>query len=289
MSVVPTTSPPGPLGAVAGPGPAARPSVAPAAAPSVGPSEPGRDPTAAILLIGNELLSGKVADTNAAYLIGRLRALGVRLIRIAVVPDVLPVIAEELRRLAALADHVFTSGGVGPTHDDVTLASVAEAFEAPVVRHRELATLLTEHFGPRLRPDHLRMADVPAGTVLLWGGDFRWPVYTYRNVYILPGIPEMFRAKFDAIADRFAAGCFYLRSLYLNADEGAIAPALAALETRFGVEVGSYPRIDGADHRVRITVEARAAAPVNAAVEALASGLPAELVVRIDPALAEPT
>lgn len=243
------------------------------------------EPTAAILLIGNELLSGKVIDTNAVWLTARLRELGVRLVRVVVVPDELPVIGEELRRLAAAADHVFTSGGVGPTHDDVTLAAVAGAFGVPLVRHAHLAELLLGHYGERLRPDHLRMADVPENTVLLWAGEHRWPIYTFRNVYILPGIPEIFRAKFEGIASRFAAGRFWLRSVYLNADEGTIAPALAALEHTFGVAVGSYPRIDDADHRVRITVEARSPAPVNAAVDALLSVLDPAWTVRVDPPL----
>lgn len=245
-------------------------------------AEADAGPTAAILLIGNELLSGKVRDTNAVWLTERLRALGVRLVRVVMVPDELPIIGEELRRLSAAADHVFTSGGVGPTHDDVTVSAVAAAFGVPLVRDAHLAELLVAHYQDRLRPDHLRMADVPEGAVMLWAGEHRWPVYTFRNVYILPGIPEIFRAKFDGIAERFAAGRFWLRSVYLNVDEGSIAPALAALETDFGVAVGSYPRIDEADYRVRVTVEARSAAPVNAAVAALVAGLDPSWLVRVD-------
>lgn len=240
--------------------------------------------TAAIVLIGDELLSGKVRDVNAEYLIPRLRALGVALRRVAIVPDERAAIEDEVRRAAALADVVFTSGGVGPTHDDVTIECIASAFGVPVVRHPELDAMLRQHFGERLRPDHLRMADVPEGTELIQGGELRWPVVKFRNVYILPGIPEIFRRKFDAIAERFRSGAFHLRCLYLNADEGSIAQALRDTQATHAVAIGSYPRIDaGAEYRVRVTVESREPEPVNAAVDALVRGLPPESLVRVDP------
>jgi molybdenum cofactor synthesis domain-containing protein len=240
--------------------------------------------TAAIVLIGNELLSGKIRDENASWLTGRLRALGVQLRRVVMIPDEPEIIVDELRRLAPTVDDVFTSGGVGPTHDDLTIESVAAAFGVSIVREPRLEAILRAHFGERLRPDHLRMADVPEGTELIEGGDIRWPVVHFRNLWILPGVPQIFRAKFDAIASRFRDGAFFLRSVYLDADEGAVAPVLRDLQARFGVEVGSYPRIDEADHRVRVTIEARAAAPVDAAAAALLAALPVEQVVRADDA-----
>jgi len=243
--------------------------------------------TAAILLIGNELLSGKVRDENAAWLIVRLRTLGVALRRVAIVPDELPAIVEELQRLAGTVDHVFTSGGVGPTHDDVTMDGVAAAFGVAIWEHPELAALIRGHYQERTRPDHLRMARVPEGTELWAGGEVRWPVCVYRNVVILPGVPELFRAKFDAVADRFREGAFFLRSVFLNADEGEIAQALRDLEVQFPVAVGSYPRFTPGEIRVRVTVEARTPEPVNGAVEALLAALPPELVVRVEPPVGE--
>lgn len=240
--------------------------------------------TAAIILIGNELLSGKVQDTNAVWSIGRLRALGVDLRRVVVVPDVEVEIVDEVRRCSRAVDVVFTSGGVGPTHDDITLQAIAAAFGVPLVLDERLAALMRGHFGDRLTDEHLRMARLPEGTELIEGGEIRWPVMKVRNVYVLPGVPQIYRAKFDAIAEHLRDGAFYLRSVYLDADEGTIASRIAALEGDHGVAVGSYPRIDrGADHRVRVTVEARAAAPVDAAVEALLAAVPAEWVVRVDP------
>lgn len=240
--------------------------------------------TAAIILIGNELLSGKVQDTNAVWATGRLRALGVDLRRVVMIPDVEAEIVDEVRRCSRAVDVVFTSGGVGPTHDDITLQALAAAFDVPLVLDDRLAELMRGHFGDRLTDEHLRMARLPEGTELIEGGEIRWPVMKARNVYVLPGVPQIFRAKFDAIAERLRDGAFYLRSVYLDADEGTIAARLAALEADHGVAVGSYPRIDReADYRVRVTVEARAAGPVDAAIEALLAAVPAGWIVRVDP------
>ena len=119
-------------------------------------------------------------------------------------------------------------------------------------------------------------------TELIEGGDIRWPVCQFQNVYILPGVPQLFRAKFDAIADRFREGAFYLRSVFLDADEGSVVDVLRDLEHRFPVAVGSYPRFGDPDHRIRVTIEARAAAPVDAAVDALVAALPPAIVLRVE-------
>jgi len=239
---------------------------------------------AAIVLIGNELLSGKIRDENAYYLAGRLRALGVSLRRVAVVPDEEAAIVDEVRRCASNYTYVFTSGGVGPTHDDITLPSIARAFDRPLVLEPALEAPLRAHFGARLTQGHLRMATVPEGTTLVRGEDFWWPAMVLHNVHILPGIPEIFRANFETLAPRFRAAPFYLASAYLDADEGTIADALEALERDFGVAVGSYPRIDAeADHRVRVTVEARERDAVERATAALLARLSdAARVIRVD-------
>lgn len=242
-------------------------------------------PTAAVVLIGNELLSGKIRDENAAWIAGRLRTLGIDLRRIATIPDDPEDIIAEVRACAARYTHVFTSGGIGPTHDDITLETLARAWDVPLVLDPTLADILRAHFGARLTDDHLRMARVPEGTRLVSGGPIAWPVMCFGNLYILPGVPEIFRAKFDVIADTFQGTAFYLRNLYLNSDEGEIAPLLRRVEGAFAVQIGSYPRIDLADHRVRITVEARSAGPVDAAMEALVAGLTVTEIVRVDPPL----
>ena len=242
-------------------------------------------PTAAIILIGNELLSGKVADTNATYLIGRLRELGVRLRRVSIVADASQDIQTEVRFASDMADHVFTSGGIGPTHDDITVESIANGFEVRAVVNPDLEAGLRAHFGDRLTADHLRMARVPEGAHLIHGGKLRFPVICFRNVYILPGVPEIFRDKFESIAERFRGQPMALRSIYINADEGTIAQLLRDVEGQHTVSIGSYPRIDDADHRVRLTVEGTSPLVVDRAADTLIAALRPSRVVRFDPPL----
>lgn len=235
--------------------------------------------TAAIMLIGNEILSGKIKDENAFYLSQRLRHLGVSLEKIIVVPDQKEIIAEEIRILSERFNHVFTSGGVGPTHDDITLESIAYAFNEPILLDSQLDTLLRNYFGERLSEAHLRMAQIPKGSELIWYEGAKWPVYTYKNIYILPGVPQIFRGKFEQIAERFRVGRFYLRSVYLNAGEGAIAELLSQIQKDFEVEVGSYPNVQSHNnYHVRVTIESRQAEQVNLAVKTLIQ----ELKVRLE-------
>jgi molybdenum cofactor synthesis domain-containing protein len=247
------------------------------------------DSTAAILLIGNEILSGKVEDENARFLTRELRALGVSLRRIEVIPDVAQEIAASVRALAPRFDVVFTSGGVGPTHDDVTLSAVAEAFGMDVRRHPELEALLRGAYGAHLHERDLRMADIPSGARLEYGpggpqADARapWPVIVVRNVWILPGVPSIFRRKFEAVRELFRAGPIHGRALFLRAGEGQIAGALDEAVAAFPeVEIGSYPHPDARDYRVKITFDGRDAARVDAAVAWLAARL-GDAVVRTD-------
>ncbi len=239
--------------------------------------------TAAIILIGNELLTGKIRDENGHYLMRRLRGLGVALERLVIVPDVESEIVAEIGRCCPVHDYVFTSGGVGPTHDDITLESLATAFGVGVKRNATLEGVLRDHFEARITDAHLRMADLPVGMTLIEEEAIRWPVLVLENVYVLPGIPQLFRAKFEAIADRFRDGQFFLRSIYLNEDEATIAALLAQVEQTHGVSIGSYPRWGGADYRLRITVEARAAEVVDRACEDLLAGLDSQRLVRHDP------
>jgi len=243
------------------------------------------EPTAAILVIGNEILSGKVDEQNARYLIGELRRLGVSLRRIEVIPDVVEEIARSVRALAGAFDHVFTSGGVGPTHDDVTLQAVAEAFGVPMARDAELERQMREGWGARLHERDLRMADIPVGARLEYGpaGPGRsWPVVVVRNVWVLPGVPSIFRRKFEAVRELFRAPPIHGRALYSRAGEGVIAGALDETVAAFpGVEVGSYPHLDAPDYSVKITFDGRDAQAVDGALAFLTSRL-GDAVVRTE-------
>lgn len=152
--------------------------------------------SAGIVIIGDEILSGKFADENAAFLIHELRALGVDLRRIDMIPDDIADIAATVAAASARFDWVFTSGGVGPTHDDVTMAGVAAAFSTLVARHPDLEAKVRGHYGATVAEANLRLAETPIGAELLYGHDKIWPVVTMRNVHILPGVPPLFRRKF---------------------------------------------------------------------------------------------
>ncbi len=151
--------------------------------------------TAAALVIGNELLSGKVLDANVHALAGSLRALGIRLSRVVMLPDEIGILAEEVRRLSADFDVVFTSGGVGPTHDDVTVEAIARAFGVEVTLDPTLSELLRGVYGERLTEAHLLMARVPVGAMLCSSPGGEWPTPVMNNVWILPGIPDLFKLK----------------------------------------------------------------------------------------------
>jgi molybdenum cofactor synthesis domain-containing protein len=230
--------------------------------------------TAGIVIIGDEILSGKFADENAAFLIQELRELGVRLRRIAVIPDDVEDIATTVADFSRRFDHVFTSGGVGPTHDDVTMAGVARAFGTRVIVEPELAAAIRAHFGPELAERNLRLAEVPEGAELIADPVMKWPVAAYKNVYILPGVPSLFRRKFGAIRERFRAAPFAVARIYCSADEGALAPHLDAVVAAFpSVAIGSYPRFEEPRFRVLVTLESKTADDVAAAAAALRARL----------------
>jgi molybdenum cofactor synthesis domain-containing protein len=233
-------------------------------------------PTAAILVIGDEILSGKTEEQNAQLLIGELRELGVALRRIAVIPDDIEEVASAVRELSARFEHVFTSGGVGPTHDDVTIAGIARAFGRPIVRHPDLERRIKSFFGEEVDESRLRMADVPEGSELIDAPELRWPMLACENVYILPGVPEHFRRKFIAIRERFRVAPFYARAIYTLEDEFDLAGNLRAVaDAHPQVAIGSYPSFSSNDYRVKLTLESKDGDALEAAAR--------ELIAMLDP------
>lgn len=244
------------------------------------PSSPGpqvarplEGPTAAILLIGEELLSGKVDDENARFLVKALRTLGVVTRRIEVVPDEPDEIVTAVRALSARFTHVFTSGGVGATHDDVTMPAVARAFDMPLARRQELAELIERSLGAAFTERDLRMADLPEGARLHYGpsdAHATWPVVVVNNVFVLPGVPAILQRKFALIADSLRTTPIYAHALYVNETEGQIAHHLdAVVEAHPEVSIGSYPHIHAVDYMVKITLDSRSETKLGAALEAL--------------------
>jgi FAD synthetase len=241
------------------------------------------DKTAAIIVIGNEILSGKVVDTNAAFLCQELRALGVTLQRILVIPDELDAIAAAVRDYRSSFEVVFTSGGVGPTHDDVTIAGVARGLERQVLRHPLLEQRLCEFFGDKINDARLKLAEVPEGADLIFAGDVHFPTIRVENIYILPGIPEIFREKFLAIKSRFAVDPYFLRVVYTRAVESTLARYLnRTLEVFPLVQLGSYPKLGDPEYRVRVTLESKDEDYLTRAFDHLMAQLPADSIVRTE-------
>jgi len=240
-------------------------------------------PTAGIVVIGDEILSGKFAEENAAFLIGELRALGVELRRITVVPDDLEDIAATVVDFARRFDHVFTSGGVGPTHDDVTMAAIARGFGTTLTRHPDLESRVRGYWKDQLADANLRLADVPDGALLVFGKDQIWPVVAYQNVYIMPGVPSLFRRKFIDIRDQFRAIPVTAARLYIDLEEGELAQHLDAVVAGHPlVKIGSYPRFAETDFKVLVTLEGADGPAVGAAFTALAERV-AAMLVRTEP------
>src|SRR5436190_17092313 len=151
--------------------------------------------TAGILVIGNEILSGKTADENSVFLARELRELGVDVRKVSVIPDETTTIASEVRLFSGAYDYVFTTGGVGPTHDDLTMEGIAGAFGREIRRNLQLETALRGYYPADLVEPNLRMADVPEGTRLIGGPGLWFPVVAIENVFIFPGVPEVLRRK----------------------------------------------------------------------------------------------
>jgi molybdenum cofactor synthesis domain-containing protein len=240
--------------------------------------------TVAAVIIGDEILSGKVADTNLPLLINLCRERGADLLRVSIIGDEVEGIVDEIRRSSALADVVITSGGLGPTHDDRTVEAVARAFDRPVVRNEEIAAMIRTFWADRFTEAALRMADMPEGSRLIEGGDGLLPLVATENVYMLPGVPKLFEGKIATIRQALDMTPSAAVNVYLQSDESRIAPLITEVNERHAdVKIGSYPRFgQRTDHRLWICFEAADRNVACAAADDLVKQLPPEDVVRVE-------
>lgn len=242
-----------------------------------------RDLLAAIIVIGNEILSGKVVDTNAPFLTRELRAIGVTLKRILTIPDEVDEIAEAVQEFRPRYDVVFTSGGVGPTHDDVTMEGIAKGLGRRLVRHPAIESRLREFYKEHVNDARLKMSEVPEGAELLVDGRLGFPTVKCENFYILPGIPELFEQKFEALRERFSATPYTMRVIYTREGEGSIAEHLNATLAAFPeLLLGSYPKLSHPEYTVKLTLESKDPEYVDRALAHLLRLLPAEAIVRTE-------
>ncbi|MGE0713727.1 MAG: competence/damage-inducible protein A [Planctomycetota bacterium] len=224
-----------------------------------------------MLAIGNELLSGKVRDENLAYLAGELRPLGIELRLALVVPDEHQAIADALHFALARAELVLTSGGVGPTHDDITLEAVAGAFDLPVEPVPSLLAAIEAHYGERTNDELRSMALAPRGVELIQPVPFFLPVFKLGRVHVFPGDPAALRLLWNGFKGTLTGEPFHSARVELDLDEGDVAPHLTALCARHPeVAVGSYPRFDaGRPYKVLVTLDSRVRERVEAATAEL--------------------
>ncbi len=235
--------------------------------------------TAALIIIGNEILSGRTRDDNLPYVAGRLGEIGVRLAEVRVVADDADAIAAAVNACRAAYDYVFTTGGIGPTHDDITAAAVARAFGVEVVRDAEAVRRLAAFYeggGLELNEARLKMADAPDGAELIDNPVSGAPGFRIGNVYVMAGVPRVMQAMFEGVVHEIKGGeRLRARTVAVDLPEGTIAATLAAIQERYpDVEIGSYPyyrsRAFGAKLVLRGVDEARLDAAAAELIEALA-------------------
>ncbi len=231
--------------------------------------------TAAVLIIGNEILSGRTQDANLAYLANGLNEAGVRLMEARVIADDADEIVAAVNALRAKYDYVFTTGGIGPTHDDITAECVARAFERPLIRHPEALRRLEAHYqrtGIELNEARLRMANTPDGADLVDNPVSSAPGFRVENVHVLAGVPRICQAMFDGIKHTLKGGDPVLsRTVQCGLPEGKLAAGLETIQERFAqVEIGSYPSYRAGGFGVAVVLRAQDAGALAAATDAVA-------------------
>ncbi len=220
---------------------------------------PHPDPTASVLIIGNEILSGQTDDANLHYLAQRLQSLGIYLQEVRVILDLEEDIVAAVNDCRKKYSYVFTTGGIGPTHDDITAAAVACAFEVPLICNKEAADRLFDHYSNRSALySRMKMSEMPHGAELIDNPVSAAPGFRMDNVFVLAGVPRIMQAMFENLIPHLKQGRpRYTKIIFARISEGLIAQDLADIQKEHpDIEIGSYPRwIQIGDHGVRIVVK----------------------------------
>jgi molybdenum cofactor synthesis domain-containing protein len=235
-------------------------------------------PTAAILIIGDEILSGRTKDKNIGFIADTLTDIGIDLEEVRIVSDKEEAIVEAIRALSGRYDFVFTSGGIGPTHDDITADSMAKAFNLPIdVDQRAVDLLMPFWKGRGIEPNEsrLRMARIPEGAKLILNSVSAAPGFVVKNVFVMAGVPSIMQAMMDEVVKVLPASAPVLsETIEANRGEGDIAVPAADVQKAFpGVRIGSYPYHDGKKFTTRLVLRSRDQAALAAAKTALEEAL----------------
>lgn len=230
--------------------------------------------TASVLIVGDEILSGEIRDENGPFVVQRLAGAGVRVVRIVTCPDREEDVVAELSRLRALSDAVVVSGGIGPTHDDITRAAIARALGVALTRHAQAEQRLRAHFGASVSAADLEMAQLPYGSRLVIGPGTGTFGFTLAGVYGCPGVPFLLRDLMEAILPDFSGVPLVKSELRTDLGEGRIAPVLAAAQRESpDVAIGSYPVMDAGAWYVRIVLRGTTVERVEALEQRLRADL----------------
>jgi molybdenum cofactor synthesis domain-containing protein len=236
-------------------------------------SESDEPVTACLIIIGNEILSGRTDDANLCYIAKRLGEIGIRMAEARVVPDDEAAIVEAVNACRARHDYVFTTGGIGPTHDDITAQSIAKAFGRRFERNREAERRLLAYYPPeRVNAARMSMADMPEGVELIDNPISVAPGFRQENVHVLPGVPQIMQAMLDGLLPRLRGGArVHSRAITVLAPEGDVAAAgLGDIQARFPrLEIGSYPFWRPEGPGTTIVFRGTDQAQIDAAAEAL--------------------
>ena len=248
-------------------------------------------PTAGLLIIGDEILKGHTKDTNSYFLLGRLWSLGIKVKAVSVISDDVDEIAQYVRDFSSKFTYVLTSGGIGPTHDDVTLMAVAKAFGEPLVHNKKLADTISYLYGIKhLNSFLLKMAQVPSSSKIHYDTSNEdekrspFPLVAVHNVYIYPGVPILLQKLFDSFSHLFSSTGrhFFLERIYLSVEESTVAGQLHEVHELYGdkVNLGSYPEINCAEFQTKLILESLFPDILADAVQHILRILPSKAVVK---------
>lgn len=237
------------------------------------------NPTAAILVIGDEILTGRTREGNAHFLAGELARSGIDLGEVRIVPDDHERIVEAVNALRGRFDHLFTSGGIGPTHDDITADAVAAAFGVPLGIREDARAILAAHYeksGLELNAARLRMARIPDGATLIENPISAAPGFTLGNVHVMAGVPNIFQAMVASVLAGITGGKPLLsQSLRLMRGEGTIAAEFGALAAEFpDLSMGSYPFVQNGAYGTHLVIRGTDPGRISAAMARLAALFP---------------
>lgn len=238
------------------------------------------NPTAAMLVIGDEILSGRTRDSNMHFLAGELTRHGIPLAEVRVVSDDRDAIIAAVNALRVGVDHVFTSGGIGPTHDDITAEAIAAAFGVPISKRADAMALLAAHYeraGMPFNDARQRMARIPDGATLIDNPISIAPGFTLGNVHVMAGVPNIFQAMVASVLPNLTGGAPLLsQSLRVNRGEGEVAEPFGALAAEYpDLSMGSYPFTQNGAHGTNLVIRGTDAGQIDAAMTRLAALFPA--------------